>query len=266
MTGGFIPPPIGLHELHRLRPAARRQRHPPEPLEQHHVELGLLLIAAERDLGEHFALVGGDVVRREPVQGVHHHVPVARLAATEPGQLGAQPLVFPLHHLERHVRHPTTVSSRRCVCAVKVEPVVPVSRTVRYVPIHSAGPASSATLLVRVRVWSSSPRLACPSTSTSCVVPTRPAFLRAACPRTTAMSRPSRSLATSSGTASLSRSAGVPSRGENLKVKASSKPAAGTRDIVCWKSSSVSPGNPTMRSVESAIPETACRSAATTAR
>src|SRR2546425_4557913 len=61
----------------------------------------------------------------------------------------------------------------------------------------------SATLLVRVRPCSSSPRLARPSTSTSCVLPTRATFLRRAMPRTTATRRSRRSPATASGTGSL---------------------------------------------------------------
>src|SRR2546429_6371429 len=90
---------------------------------------------------------------------------------------------LPLYHLERHVRHPTTASpfpTRPSATAVKVDPVVPVKRTSRYPPIQASGPGMSATLLVRVRPCSSSPRLARPSTSTSCVLPTRTTLRRGA--------------------------------------------------------------------------------------
>src|SRR5437867_7042584 len=48
--GGRNRPPNDLHQLHGPRPAARRQPHLAEPLEQRHVELGLLLIAVEPQL------------------------------------------------------------------------------------------------------------------------------------------------------------------------------------------------------------------------
>src|SRR5205814_2235362 len=117
-----------------------------------------------------------------------------------------------------------------------VEPVVPVNRTRAYVPIHASGPSRRATLLARVRPCSRSPRLALASMSSSCVVPTRPTFLWRATPRTVAMSRSSRSPATPSGMAPGMRVAGVPSRGEYLKVKASSKPTSSTSERVAEKS------------------------------
>src|SRR6266699_2400374 len=268
------PPPSGSHQLHRLRPAARRQPHLAEPLEQRHVQLGFLLIAVQSQLHQHFALGRGHVVRREAIEREHEDISAARLAAAEPGQLGTQLRIFPLHDLERHVRHPTTASSsplplpctRPSGTAVKVEPVVPVKRTSWYPPIQVSGPGMSATLLVRVRPCSRSPRLAHPSTSTSCVLPTRATFLRRAMPRTAATRRSRRSPATASGTGSLSRVAGVASRGEYLKVYASSNPTSATRDSVSWKSASVSPGNPTMMSLVRAMPGTAPRSAAPTSR
>src|SRR5438128_3328775 len=85
-TGG---PPSDLHQLHGPRPAAGRQPHLAEPLEQRHVELGLLLVAVEPQLDPHFALRRGYVARGEPVEGVHQHIAAAGVAAAEPGQLGA---------------------------------------------------------------------------------------------------------------------------------------------------------------------------------
>src|SRR3989440_7400436 len=203
--GGRIPGGGRLSSLHQLygpRATAGREPHLAEPLEQSHVELGLLLIAVEPQLHQHLALGRGHVARRQPVERVHEHVAAARLAAAEPGQLGTELAVLPLHHLERQVRHPTTASPPVWSTgrAAKVEPVVPVKRTVRYDPIHWSGPGNRATLFARVRPWSRSPRLAHPSTRTSCVLPTSATFLRRAIPRTAATSRSRRSLATGSGT------------------------------------------------------------------
>src|SRR5205807_2278778 len=198
-------PPSDLHQLHGPRPAAGRQPHLAESLEQRHVELGFLLVAVEPQLHQHLALRRGHVARGQPVEGVYQHVAAARVAAAEPRQLRAQLRVLALHHLVRHVRYPTTASSWPTVRAAKVEPVVPVKRTMRYDPIHWSGPGNRATLLARVRPWSRSPRLAHPSTRTSCVLPTSATFLRRAMPRTAATSRSSRSPATGSGTTSLRR-------------------------------------------------------------
>ena len=59
-----------------------------------------------------------------------------------------------------------------------------------------------------------------------------------------------RSRLTSSGTWSPIVAASVPLRGEKTKVKALSKPISSTAATVSRKSSSVSPGKPTIRSVE----------------
>jgi hypothetical protein len=53
--------------------------------------------------------------------------------------------------------------------------------------------------------------------------------------------------------------ASVPGRGEYWKVKAESNRACSTRSRVSAKSASVSPGNPTMMSVEKATPGMAAR-------
>src|SRR5439155_12021592 len=129
--------------------------------EQRHIQLGLLLVAVESQLDQHFALGRGNVVRREAVEREHDYISAARLAAAEPGQLGTQLRIFPLHDLERHVRHPTTASSsplplplpcpRPSGTAVKVEPVVPVKRTSWYPPIQASGPGLRPPFLAQVR-------------------------------------------------------------------------------------------------------------------
>src|SRR5437879_1249160 len=89
-----------LHELNRLRTAARSQPDLAAPLQQHHVELGTLLVARERQLREHLALVRRDVMRRQAVQRVHEHVAPARVAPAEPREPAAQLLVLALRHFE----------------------------------------------------------------------------------------------------------------------------------------------------------------------
>src|SRR6185437_445557 len=253
-----------LGQLHRCRAAAGSNRDFAEALHQHDVGLRPRLIGREGETRQHLALPRRHVVGIQPVEGEYQHVPPAGVAPAELGELRAQQVVFPLRHFPHHVRYPTTDNSRATGHPVNVEPVVPVRRTLVYVPIHDSGPSTSTTLFARVRVCSSPPRFANPSTSTSCTVPTSPTFLVRARRRTTATSRSSRSPATSSGTASLIRTAGVPSRGEYLKVYASSKPTLSTRSRVSQKSASVSPGNPTMMSVVRPRPGRARRNASTT--
>src|SRR2546427_674685 len=77
-------PPSGSHQLHRPRPAARREPYLAEPLQQRHVQLGFLLVAVEPQLDEHFALRCGHVIRREAIEREHEYVAAARFAAAEP--------------------------------------------------------------------------------------------------------------------------------------------------------------------------------------
>ena len=60
--------------------------------------------------------------------------------------------------------------------------------------------------------------------------------------------------------------AGVPGRGEYLNENALAKPTSSTSDSVARKSSSVSPGKPTMKSDENAIAGCAARMRAIAAR
>ena len=76
----------------------------------------------------------------------------------------------------------------------------------------------------------------------------------------------SRSDLTSSATWSAAAAAGVPGRGEYLNENAWAKPISPTRSSVAWKSASLSPGKPTMRSVESARSGRAARSRSTACR
>src|SRR5256884_7190964 len=78
-------PPSGSDQLHRLRPAARREPHLAEPLEQRHVQLGLFLIAVESQLDQHFALWRRYVARREAIEREYEDVAAARVATAEPG-------------------------------------------------------------------------------------------------------------------------------------------------------------------------------------
>src|SRR5262247_3551734 len=134
----------------------------------------------------------------QAIERVDLHVAPTGVAPAELREVAAQALILALYDLGGQVGDSHAASSSGQ--AVNVDPVVPVNRTRRYVPIHSAGPSSSAILFVRVRACSSAPRLAGPSTSTSCVVPTSAMFLRLATRRTSSMSRPIRSVLISSGT------------------------------------------------------------------
>ncbi len=87
-------------------------------------------------------------------------------------------------------------------------------------------------------------------------------------PRSVAKSASYRASTTSGGTVHSAgiRVAGVPSRAENLKVKASSKRTSRQSESVSSNSSSVSPGNPTMMSVVSPSPGIAARRRETQSR
>ena len=87
-------------------------------------------------------------------------------------------------------------------------------------------------------------------------------------PRTVASNRSKRSVTTASGTVHSAgmRSAGVPSRIENLNMNASLNRTSRHSDNVSSNSASVSPGKPTMISVVSASPGMALRSRSTLAR
>ena len=105
-----------------------------------------------------------------------------------------------------------------------------------------------------------------PSTRTSSTRPTRFVFRLAATRWTTSTSRSIRSPFVSSGTWSGIEAASVPWRGLKTNVKALSKPASSTTSRVSAKSRSVSPGNPTMRSVVNARSGIAARILSTRAR
>ena len=79
---------------------------------------------------------------------------------------------------------------------------------------------------------------------------------------TTSVSRPNRSATTSGGIWSGRLTAGVPGRGEYWKVNAPANCDCRATSSVCWKSSSVSPGKPTMMSVVIAASGMAARTSA----
>ncbi len=113
-----------------------------------------------------------------------------------------------------------------------------------------AGAGNVVTLLVRVRPASRRGSFfEGPSTMTSWTVPSSARFRRRLMAFCSSMSRSRRSCLTSSGTWSGMAAAGVPGRGENMKVKAESNSRSRTRSRVARKSASVSPGKPAIRSV-----------------
>ncbi len=86
-------------------------------------------------------------------------------------------------------------------------------------------------------------------TSSSTCRPTTARFSSAAIRSCSATSRSKRSCTTAFGTWSAISPAGVPGRTEYWNVYAEEKREAATTSRVAWKSSSVSPGKPTMMSV-----------------
>ena len=105
-----------------------------------------------------------------------------------------------------------------------------------------------------------------PSTST---VPSWPMYFRfptLSCSALHAFRRSKRSFLTCSGTWLSISAARVPRRGEYMKVYAAEKPTCRTSARVSSKSSSVSPGKPTIMSVVSSTPSTAARISSTRPR
>ena len=118
-------------------------------------------------------------------------------------------------------------------------------------PTRVAGPGKLTTRLHSVRPLSSlASFLDAPSTSTACAVPTRAALMRWPCASTAACSRCRRASLTSAGVSSASEAAGVPGRGLKTKLKLWSNSTSSISFSVRPKSSSYSPGKPTMKSLE----------------
>ena len=99
-----------------------------------------------------------------------------------------------------------------------------------------------------------------PSTRIDCRLPTSEALMRCALPSMTACSRCRRWSFTACGVSSCSAAAGVPGRGLNTKLKLASKPTSSISFMVFAWSSSVSPGKPTMKSVDRRMPGRTARS------
>src|SRR5687767_13934202 len=143
-----------------------------------------------------------------------------------------------------------------------------VTRTRRVWPIQDASPlgvsvgaAKFTTVFTMVRPDSSASwRRPTESTSTSTVLPTAASWSAVWISRCSACSATMRDVFSSGLTSSARRfDASVFGRGEYLKENMLSYRAAAVSDSVCSKSSSVSPGNPTIMSVESVTPGTASR-------
>ena len=115
--------------------------------------------------------------------------------------------------------------------------------------LHSVRPISSLASL-RER----------PSTSTRCTLPTRDSLMRRALSSMTACKCCRRASFTACGVSSCSAAAGVPGRGLKTKLKLPSKPTSAISFIVFAKSSSVSPGKPTMKSLDRLMPVRTARS------
>src|SRR6185295_2470989 len=142
-------------------------------LHHRNLDCRAVLVLFEIDLGDGGACQRRHVAWRDPVQGKHHGVLSADLAAAELGEMGTERIVRPDHVVFREVANHTTARAGATTAPVKVEPVVPVSRTWWYCPTLERGSSSRTSWLVRVRASMRSPRLAGRSTRASCSSPTR---------------------------------------------------------------------------------------------
>ena len=135
-------------------------------------------------------------------------------------------------------------------------------------PPATPPPIKCTSLFWRVRpVNTFTSRLDGPSITISSIFPTRSWCLLKADLSTTTRNRSYRSRTTSGSTKSSAiPAASVPSLGENTKVYALSNSAAAATSSVRSKSSSVSPGKPTMMSVVTAKSSIASRAATSFAR
>jgi hypothetical protein len=139
-------------------------------------------------------------------------------------------------------------------------------RTLTMRPTGSWSSASKCTISLRSLRPVQAPRLFCPSTSTSSSLPTRRIRCAFFSPCDSSNKRAKRSIFSASGTSSGSRNAGVNGRGEYLKPYRFENSTSRTSASVCSKSSGVSPGKPTMASVDKVTPGTAACSASTRSR
>ena len=130
----------------------------------------------------------------------------------------------------------------------------------------STAPERLTVTFCRVRPRRSLPSRLVPSTRTSARRPTHARRAARACRCVSSMRRSTRARRTSAGTWPGSAAAAVPERGEKTNVNAASNAASRTRAMVASKSSSVSPGNPAMRSVVMLTSGTAARRARTRSR
>src|SRR5213592_4566295 len=209
------------------------------------------------------------VVRHRPRRGHLLQLEGDRVRLEDPDpDLQRAPVLVVTEDDDRHVRHgverqPANLhfdkhgASSACAGSVprRLCESTSVTRTRVTSPTDTRPcPSKLTTRLQRVRPESS---LACffdtPSTSTSSVLPRRRRLRSVATRSATSRSRPLRWALTSSGTWSAIAAAGVPGRREYRKTKTLSYPTRSTMPSVCSKSSSVSPGNPTITSVENAI-------------
>ena len=96
-------------------------------------------------------------------------------------------------------------------------------------------------------------RLEVPSTKMRCTVPRRLSLMRLMLALITPCRCCRRRSFTSCGVSSARLAAGVPGRGLKIKLNELSKPTSPMRAIILLKSSSVSPGKPTIKSLLSAM-------------
>ena len=110
--------------------AARRQGDAPQGVHHGDVDGGAILFLLEIELGHNRSRHAGDVPRWDAVEGIDEGVVATDLAAAEFGEMRPQRIVGGDDVLFRHVSNHNTANEAVATAPVKVEPVVPVRRTV----------------------------------------------------------------------------------------------------------------------------------------
>lgn len=145
-------------------------RDPAHRVEHRNHELGTCLIALEihRRHGDSLTSAAG-VSRPKMIEREGKHILLALLTAAKRRIARAELVVYILHRTLEQVLHTASGSAARSgtMAPVKVDPVVPVSSTMRYAPIIDSSPGTSTVRCSRVRACNSSPRRDTFSTSTS---------------------------------------------------------------------------------------------------
>src|SRR5690606_11632584 len=128
--------------LRRGLSATRRSADAPQCVHHGHVDQRAILVLVQIEIGDDRPLLRTDVARRDPVERIDVGIRPADIAAAEVGEVASQLVVRRKDVLFDEVSDHTTASwlgAPATGVPVKVEPVVPVRRTVWYSPTDACG-------------------------------------------------------------------------------------------------------------------------------